>query len=149
MYYLFLDPYFCQQRIQNGGGVYLIGKFLSSVQFLYVCRAYRFTNSGWIFGNMLNKRTSMHFGLCILISTGTLNRQPRVVHLLSYSWIWRGEIIFLGRHPNRRIVFFSGSERNLVTTCLGLLTRPNLRWPLFNRKITEITINYELIDLEL
>ena len=40
-------------------------------------------------------------------------------------------------------------RKNLVTTCLGLLTRPNLRWPLFYRKITEITIKYELIYLEL
>ena len=78
MYYLFFVPCFCQQRIQIGGADYLIGRFLSRDRFLYICWAYWFTNSEWIFGNVLNERTSMLFGPCILIRTGTLIRQPRV-----------------------------------------------------------------------
>ena len=78
MYYLFFVPCFCQQRIQIGGADYLIGRFLSRDRFLYICWAYWFTNSEWIFGNVLNERTSMNFGPCF-IRTGTLNRQPRVL----------------------------------------------------------------------
>ena len=89
MYYLFFVPCFCQQRIQIGGADYLIGRFLSRDRFLYICWAYWFTNSEWIFGNVLNERTSMHFGPCILIRTGTLNRQPRVPFLRQLVQKWK------------------------------------------------------------